>query len=238
MVQMTSFGRQALKKAQDIQEADRSRLTVGLRQLFDYGTFSSILAEFQHQFPNACVDVVPQDNRRPLEQLRSGQLDIGFFYTTEHSRDRDISFTPLFSLGYHVLMNPNSPLADRRALHLADLKGQSVVSSGAFDSFLSACQGPSLEQLAQVGVDCSKISPSFEGALIMIQMGTAMSIVPCLSTAVIPGIVKVPLLDFPPVTVEIAAMRHAPRLEVQSFIEIAKQKYAHPHDPLLMETLI
>lgn len=209
MVQMTSFGRQALKKAQDIQDADRSHLTVGLRQLFDYSTFSSILAQFQHQFPNACVDVVPQDNRRPLEQLRSGQLDIGFFYTTEHSRDRDISFTPLFALGYHVLMNPNSPLADRRALHLA-----------------------------QVGVDCSKITPSFEGALIMIQMGTAMSIVPCLPTAVIPGIVKVPLLDFPPVTVEIAAMRHAPRLEVQSFIEIAKQKYAHHPDPLRMEALI
>lgn len=75
---MTSFGRQALKKAQDIQDADRSHLTVGLRQLFDYSTFSSILAQFQHQFPNACVDVVPQDNRRPLEQLRSGQLDIGF----------------------------------------------------------------------------------------------------------------------------------------------------------------
>ena len=106
MVQMTSFGRQALKKAQDIQDADRSHLTVGLRQLFDYSTFSSILAEFQHQFPNACVDVVPQDNRRPLEQLRSGQLDIGFFYATEHSRDRDISFTPLFALGYHVLMKP------------------------------------------------------------------------------------------------------------------------------------
>ena len=229
MVQMTSFGRQALKKAQDIQDADRSRLTVGLRQLFDYGTFSSILTEFQHQFPNACVDVVPQDNRRPLEQLRSGQLDIGFFYATEHSRDRDISFTPLFSLGYHVLMNKNSPLAHRQALHLADLKGQSVVSSGAFDSFLSACQGPSLEQLAQVGVDCSKITPSFEGALIMIQMGTAMSIVPCLDEAVIPGIVKVPLLDYPPVTVEIAVMRHAPRLEIQSFIEIAKQKYAHYH---------
>ena len=62
-------------------------------------------------------------------------------------------------------MNPNSPLAERHALHLADLKGQSVVSSGSFDSFLSACQGPSLEQLAQVGVDCSKVSPSFEGAL-------------------------------------------------------------------------
>ena len=38
--------------------------------------------------------------------------------------------------------------------------------------------------------------------------------------------VKVPLLDYPPVMVEIAAMRHAPRLEVQSFIEIAKRRYA------------
>lgn len=79
MVQMTSFCRQALKKAQDIQDADRSHIVVGLRQLFDYSTFSNIVAEFQHEYPNACVDVVPQDNRRPLEQLRSGQIDIGFF---------------------------------------------------------------------------------------------------------------------------------------------------------------
>lgn len=185
MVQMTSFGRQALKKAQDIQAADRSHLVVGLRQLFDYGTFASILAEYQRQYPNAQVEVIPQSNRRPLEELRSGQLDIGFFYATEHSSDRDVSFTPLFSLAYYVLMNPNCPLADRKALHLADLKGQSVVSSGAFDSFLSACQGPSLEELAQVGVDCSKITPSFEGALIMITMGTAMSIVPCLDLSLI-----------------------------------------------------
>ena len=239
MVQMTSFGQQALKKAQDIQAADRSHLVVGLRQLFDYSTFASILTEFQHQYPNAQVDVIPQSNRRPLEQLRSGQLDIGFFYATEHSKDRDISFTPLFSLGYHVLMNPNCPLADRRALHLADLKGYSVVSSGTFDSFLSACQGPSLEELAQVGVDCSKVSPSLEGALIMMKMGTALSILPCLAEAVIPGLVKVPLLDYPPVTVEIAVMRYAPRLEVQSFIDIAKQKYAHYHpSQSLMQPLL
>lgn len=39
-------------------------------------------------------------------------------------------------------------------------------------------------------------------------------------------------------TVEIATMRHAPRLEVQSFIEIAKQKYAHHPAPPLMEALL
>ena len=109
MVQMTSFGRQALKKAQDIQAADRSHLVVGLRQLFDYGTFASILAEYQRQYPNAQVEVIPQSNRRPLEELRSGQLDIGFFYATEHSSDRDVSFTPLFSLAYYVLMNQLPP---------------------------------------------------------------------------------------------------------------------------------
>ena len=42
----------------------------------------------------------------------------------------------------------------------------------------------------------------------------------------IPGITKVPCLDSPRSTVEIAAMRHTPRLEVQSFIEIAKRKYS------------
>jgi DNA-binding transcriptional LysR family regulator len=52
MVQMTSFGRQALKKAQDIQAADRSHLVVGLRQLFDYGTFASILAEYHQHYPH------------------------------------------------------------------------------------------------------------------------------------------------------------------------------------------
>ena len=240
MVQMTSFGRQALKKAQDIQAADRSRLMVGLRQLFDYGAFADIVGEFQRQYPNAQVDVIPQSNRRPLDELRSGKLDVGFFYATEHSSDRDISFTPLFSMGYHVLMNPNSSLADRRALHLADLKGQSVVSSGAFDSFLSACQGPSLEELTRVGVDCSKTTPSFEGALILIKMGAVMSIVPCLEDAEIPGIAKIPLLDYPPVTVEIAAMRHTPRLEVQSFIEIAKRHYSryHPDHSLLGSTTL
>ena len=239
MVQMLSFHRQSVKKAQDIQAADRSHLVVGLRQLFDYTTFAGIVAEFQHQYPNAYVDVIPQDNRRPLEQLRSGQLDIGFFYASEHTKDPDISFSPLFSLGYHVLMNPNCPLAARKDLHLKDLKGQCVVTSGSVDSFLSACQGPSLQELADVGVDLSKVSPSFEGALIMIQLGTAVSIVPCLAGAVIPGMVKVPLLDYPPVMVEIAAMRHAPRLEVQSFIEIAKKKYArYCQNQPLSETIL
>ena len=65
MVQMTSFGRQALKKAQDIQAADRSHLVVGLRQLFDYGTFASILAEYQRQYPNAQVEVVPPEQPPP-----------------------------------------------------------------------------------------------------------------------------------------------------------------------------
>lgn len=109
MVQMTSFGRQALKKAQDIQAADRSHLVVGLRQLFDYGTFASILAEYQRQYPNAQVEVIPQSNRRPLEELRSGRLDIGFFYATEHSSDRDVSFTPLFSLAYLCAYEPQLP---------------------------------------------------------------------------------------------------------------------------------
>lgn len=79
MVQMTSFGRQALKKAQDIQAADRSHLVVGLRQLFDYGTFASILAEYQRQYPNAQVEVIPRATAAPWRNCGPASWISAFF---------------------------------------------------------------------------------------------------------------------------------------------------------------
>ena len=69
--------------------------------------------------------------------------------------------------------------------------------------------------------------PSFEGALIMIQLNAIHRALPVHGGDRASS--KVPLLDFPPVTVEIAAMRHAPAGGAVP-IEIA-QKYAHPHRP-------
>ena len=152
MVQMTSFGRQALKKAQDIQDADRSHLTVGLRQLFDYSTFSSILAQFQHQFPNACVDVVPQDNRRPLEQLRSGQLDIGFFYTTRPGVVSGLRAVPLYREPVYIMVSWDHPLAQKKGLKYEALEGMQFMYPHDTCCFV----GEFLPMLEKMGIHLSK----------------------------------------------------------------------------------
>lgn len=226
MVQLTEFYGQALKKAQEIQRANQARLVVGLRKLFDYGTLASIIQAFQQQYPDAVVDVIQQDDQRPVEELRAGKMDVGFFYAVEHAAIPEMVFEPLFAMRYHVLMNPANPLAGRQQLCMADLRGQRVVTAASFGRCLYEGRGPSLQDMAAAGIDASRAATSMEGALITIQMNQAVAIVLSLDGAVIPGMVKVPLADYPPVVVEIGALRNNPRSEVRSFVELARQAYA------------
>lgn len=225
MVQLHSFYSQSVQKAQDISRADTSHLTVGIRKLFDYDSMAQMVTEFYVSYPHATVDILPQSDAKPLDDLRTGRIDIGFFYSSEHSECSDIVFMPLYEMNYYVLMNRNHPLASRQSLLLSDLKGQAIVTSGSSNNFLSACQGPSLAELKEAGADISHAALSFEGALIMIQAGTAMSILPFLSTAVVPGMVKVPLLGTSPVHIEIGWMKGDTRLEIPAFVKIAKKLY-------------
>ncbi len=215
----------SVQKAQLIQTSNHSRLVVGLRKLFDYQSMAKTITRFQKIYPDVVVDIVPQSNHRPLDELRSGKLDIGFFYDTEHSNAPDISFYPLFVMPYHVWMNPKNPLADRKELRLSDLKGQAVVTTDSFESYLYACRGPSLQELMRVGADVSRSVPSLEGALLEIQMNTGMAIIPCLEKAGVPGIARVKLVDFAPVQVEIGALHNSNRADVQMFIEVSKEYY-------------
>lgn len=224
-VQLCSFYQQAVQKAQDISRADTSHLTVGIRKLFDYSNMAHMVTEFNVTYPHATVDILPQNDAKPLDDLRNGRIDIGFFYSSEHAECSDIAFKPLYEMNYYVLMNPHHPLANRSSLLLSDLKGESIVTSGSVSSFLSACQGPSLSELKEAGIDISHSSPSFEGALIMIQAGIAMLILPFIPSAVVPGMVRIPLLNFPPVHIEIGWMKKDTRLEIPAFVKIAKKLY-------------
>lgn len=225
MVQLLSYHRLAVQKAQDISRAERSHLMVGIRKLFDYDRMAQMVTSFNMHLPRATVDILPQNDAKPLEDLRNGRIDIGFFYSSEHNECSDIAFLPLYELHYYVLMNPGHPLAKRSSLLLSDLKGEAVVTAGSVASFLSACQGPSLAQLKEAGIDISHSAPSFEGALIMLQAGKAMLILPVLPLAVVPGMVKIPLLQYPTVHIELGWMKQDTRLEISTFVNIAKKLY-------------
>lgn len=216
---------ESVEKAKIIQTTGHSRLVVGLRKLFDYDSMAQTVMLFQKQYPNVVVDIIPQDNFRPLDELRSGKMDVGFFYNIEHSNAPDIVFYPIFTMPYHVWMHPDNPLAQKKELHLADLKGQPVVTSDSYESYLYACRGPSVKELLDAGADVSCSVPSMEGALVRIQMNAGVAIIPCLEDAGIPGICRVKLIDYDPMQVEIGVLRNNDRMDVQSFVDISKAYY-------------
>lgn len=224
-IQLCSYYHQAVQKAQDINRANTSHLIVGIRKLFDYDRMAKMTMKFREKYPQATVDIMPQDDAKPLNDLRSRRIDVGFFYASEHSACSDIAFTPLYKLNYYVLINPLHPLASKDSLTLADLRGVSVVTSGSAANFLSACQGPSLTELQAAGVDLRYSAPSFESALIMLQANIAVLILPFLPNAVVPGMIKIPLLHYPTVDIEIAWMKGDTRLEIQDFVDTAKALY-------------
>ncbi len=225
MVQLHSYYRQAVQKAQDISQAHTAHLIVGIRKLFDYERMARMVTSFYTAYPHAAIDILPQNDARPLDDLRDGRIDIGFYYSSEHTECSDLSFLPIYELNYYVLMQPKHPLSDRPSLLLSDLRGQAVATAGSVASFLSACQGPSLAQLKEAGIDISHSAPSFESALIMLQAGTAMLILPMLPFAVVPGMVKIPLLNFPPVHMEIAWRKKDTSTSIPIFVDIAKNLY-------------
>ncbi len=224
-VQLHSYYEQAIQKARDISLANQSHLRVGIRKLFDYDRMASMVIQFNEKYPHAKVDILPQNDSKPLDDLRSGRIDIGFFYTSEHADCSDISFEPLYQLSYYVLMNPNDSLADRKSLQLPDLKGKSIVTAGSTAHFLSATQGPTLAELKNAGADISQSAPSFESALIAIRANRGMLILPMLRSTVVPGMAKLPLLGCPPVHIQIGWMKRDTRMEIPDFVEIAKNTY-------------
>ena len=215
----------AVQRAMTIQTSGNTHLTVGLRKMFDYDAMARIISQFHKMYPQVVVDVLPQSNHHPLDELRSGKMDVGFFYDTEHGETTDISFYPLFSMPYHVWMNPQHPLADRTSLRMADLKGHCVVTTDSFESYLYACRGPSVRELLAVGADVSRSVPSMETALLQIRMNNAVAIIPCLEDADISGIRRVRLTDYAPVQVEVGSLRNFRGPEVQNFVEQAKLYY-------------
>lgn len=224
-VQMFSFYQQAVQKTQQIHRANLSHLTVGIRKLFDYDSMAELVLKFNEKHPFAKVDILPQSDSKPLDDLRTGKIDVGFFYSSEHNECFDITFEPLYELNYYVLMNNKDSLASKESLNLSDLSGKAIVTAGASTSFLSATQGPSLDELKNAGVDITHSATSFESALIMIRSNKAMLILPMLASTIVPGMTKVPLLGCKTVNMEIGWLKKDTRLEISDMVKLSKELY-------------
>ncbi len=225
MQHMMVFYRQAVQRVHDIDAAHRARLTIGIRKLFDYDSLSEMVMALRQRLPMTDPQILPHNDSAPLEDLRSGHIDIGFCYSCEHTDVADMKFHPLYTLHYYVLVNPSHPLADKASISFSDLKGFPVVTGGSAGNFLSACAGNTLERLQEAGADLSMSVPSYESALILIRSNLAAAILPILEHTHIPGMRKVPISDCETVDMELCCLRNDRRLTVKTFVEIAQEQF-------------
>jgi len=225
MSQVYIYMSQAVKRARDIHSVQKVKLRVGIRKLFDYESMSKMIISFKERFPGTSADVIPQEDNDPFGDLRSGKIDIAFCYSCEHTQVSDVAVKRLYTMHYYALMNPQNPLSGRQELHFSDLKKQKVVTGGQAGSFISACAGPTSMLLENAGADLSISVPSYESALIAIQANEALCVLPMLEKTVIPGMVKIPITDSPPVNMEIAWMKTDSRVSVSAFIDIASKLF-------------
>lgn len=224
-IQLISFYQRAVKNAREIQRTNNSHLRVGIRKFFDYDRMTELVEHFYQKHSSSRIDILPQNDGKQLDDLRSGHIDIGFFYSCEHEECFDITFKPLYELNYYVLMKAEHPFSSKESLTMADLKGHRIANSGANTDFLAAVQKPVIIDLIKAGADLTYSSSSFESALIMVRSQKGLLVLPMLASTEVPGMIKVPLIGCPTVRMEIGWMKQDNRTEIQDFVSFAKNLY-------------
>ena len=225
-IQLLTFSNHAVKKAQDIHQTHKSHFRIGIRRLFDYDRLAIFVEEFHKEYPKAEVDILSQNDTKPLDDLRTGKIDVGFFYNNEHQEDKDIYFEPLYKMEYYVLMKKDNPLSKREAFTMGELRNLPIITAGTSSNYLSAIQEPIIPELINYGVDLSRTCSSFEGAMVRVRSGSGMLVLPMLKSTELQGMVKVPVLGCRPLQVEIGWLMQDKRKEMPKVVDIIKKIYS------------
>jgi LysR family transcriptional regulator for metE and metH len=90
-----------------------------------YHWLPPVLHEFRQLHPAVDVEVVPSATARPLAALIAGKIDLSIVSTV--SRDRRVTFTPLFDDELLLITSPEHRLAGRRSVDPAELRRERVL---------------------------------------------------------------------------------------------------------------
>ena len=90
-----------------------------------YHWLPPVLQQFGALHPSVDVEVVPGATARPLAALVAGRLDLSIVSTV--TRDRRITFTPLFEDELLLIISPEHRLAGRRSIEPAELRRERIL---------------------------------------------------------------------------------------------------------------
>jgi LysR family transcriptional regulator, regulator for metE and metH len=90
-----------------------------------YHWLPRVLKHFNRQFPRVEVRIVAEATRRPIQALLDGRLDLAI--TSSPTRNRKLTFKPLFKDELVAIMSPDHSLASRPYLTAKDFAGEHLL---------------------------------------------------------------------------------------------------------------
>jgi LysR family carnitine catabolism transcriptional activator len=167
----------ALNDVQDLFSIQKGRLTVASMPSFAEGNLAQILQVYHQRHPNIMLRVHDVVMERVIEAVQSGRADIGFVFEPESLQG--LSFTPLLTDNFCVVMPQGHPLAARSSVSLKDIQGYSLVAMNI---------GSSIRQWMDIAFIEEKVQPTIiaEASQLgtlgqLVKTGLGLAIVPQLS---------------------------------------------------------
>jgi LysR family transcriptional regulator, low CO2-responsive transcriptional regulator len=125
-VQLTRQGEVFLKHAENILRemksaryeieipsvADQGRLRVGVGTIACQHLLPAVLREFRENFPKCIIEVELGDQRRQLDFLRRGHVDLAVLLEPEGEVPAELEFVPLFEDELRIFVSPQHPWAN------------------------------------------------------------------------------------------------------------------------------
>lgn len=202
-------------------------IRVGFNRYPNTQAFFSAIERFRAAHPDLRVETDFEYLDDPASALEAGTHDVVLVFDYEgRSYGGPLKFVELGSTPYYVTMSATHPLANRSALELADLSGQTLLTLKRFVS--TPFQVPSVEEARRVGITIDATIGDNESLLLAIRTGTGIGVYPMPGPDSPPGFARRPLLGYPPLRYGLLFARKGLTPEVRELVDLAVQTM-RPH---------
>jgi LysR family transcriptional regulator, carnitine catabolism transcriptional activator len=171
----------------------QGKLSLAAMPSFAAGLLPSLLEQFHQSYPNIKISVNDVVMESVLQQIRDGRVELGFSF--EHDQLDGLTFFPLFSDEFMVILNAGHPLAHMSNLRWVDICDYPFVAMNNDSSIRRWIDGYLQEQKLRLNVVAEAGQLATLGRLV--KHGLGISVVPCLCREQMrnEGLVCLPLIQ-------------------------------------------
>lgn len=160
----------------------RGRLVIASLMSVAYGLLPEIIAAYRARYHGVDLELREGVLSAVTEDVRSGLADFGIGDITNPSTIPSvIEAEPLSESGFQVVLPRDHPLAKKRVLHMADLRGESIIAMPFGAGMRRSIDGAAAA--AGIAFDRTITVSQFATIFRLVQAGVGLSIVPELALA-------------------------------------------------------